>query len=64
MNDKTEWLLFGWIGGLGCIIWALINAFKYGFWVDGVFNYTPIVLIIVGIVIIIFTMGVYKHGDW
>ena len=58
MKEKTEWLLFGWTGGLCCIIWGLINWFQNGF------SIVPIVLFLLGVVIIVFTMVVIKHGDW
>ena len=58
MDEKTEWLLFGWTGGLGCIIWGLINWFQNGF------SIVPIVLFLLGIAIIVFTMVVVKYGDW
>ena len=64
MDEKFEWLLLGWISGIACIIWAIGNFFRYGLWINGVFNFSPIVLLLVGIGIIIFTMVVVKHGDW
>ena len=64
MSEKTEWMLFGWTGGLGCIVWGLINLSKYGWFVDENFNYSPLILIFVGVTIIVFTMVVSKYGDW
>lgn len=58
MNEKTEWLLLGWVGGLGCIIWGLLNWYKNGFGI------TPIVLFLLGVAIIVFTMVVIENNDW
>lgn len=63
-TTKFEWLLSGWITGLFLLIWAISDFAINGLWLEeDKFNLLPIILLICGMLVIIFTIVVAKHED-
>ena len=63
-TTKFEWLLCGWITGLFLLIWAISDFAINGLWLEeDKFNLLPIILLICGMLVIIFTIVVAKHED-
>ena len=63
-TTKFEWLLSGWITGLFLLIWAISDFAINGLWLEeDKFNLLPIILLICGVLVIIFTIVVAKYED-